>query len=1124
MLYFVTGKNGKENSSFLHSVIARKVKEENKEIILIVPKQYTFQSDTDILDALGPKDACNVEVLSFSRLASVVLKTCKGIKKPPLEEGANAVIMSVALESIRDRLSFFSRHISGIAFIRKMLEEIKGFKNNGITPEELLSASRRLPEGLLRQKTEETALIYETYNTLLARSFYDDNDLLSIVYETLLENTFFENKVVFIDGFSSFSVQELKIVSVMLRDAEDVYVSLISDNIKSTDMSSPFAVSNEAARRLINESVKMNVPVSDEALTSEEAPRRKELCYLRDNLYKSTFLPFKEEVNAVKILCAKDLRDECDSAARKIKSLMRTEEYRCRDIAVIYRDGIYEKEIRHSFKKYGIPHFEDRRQPVENEPLVVLVRALFDVCEKGLSTDLIMRILKTGLFHTDADSIASLENYALMWSLTGKDWEKEFTFNPDGFGIEMNDKRKEALSLLEALREKIVTPVVLFKDSIKGKTGKEIMTLLYKFLIEEKINESLKEYAISLEESGNFELAKEQEQVWDILMSVINKIAEVTESIYLSPKRTGEIFDLVVSTESLGKLPDGFDEVTVCGAERVSTLSKRVVFVLGANEGVFPKTSSDKGIFPEREKERLREFIPEMRDSVRLSVMKERFMAYTALTAATEGLYVTFGLTDLMGAKLEESEIVRLIRKILPLTKEEDMTKESLEDLIESEKSAFEIMARLYNERSERAEALRRFFEGKEEYKGRMEALKRLCDKKDFEFRNEKTAVELFGKNIRLSASRLEDYELCPFKYFLKHEIRAKERIVARLDPAQSGTLVHYVLENLLSKYNGKSFLSVSKEELLRETEKLLEGYIEAYMGGIEGKSRRFSYLYNRSLKILSTIIDRLLFEFSDSDFEPCDFELEIDREGKIKPFKVELENGYIELRGIVDRVDKMDKNGKRYLRVVDYKTGKKSFSLSDVLGGLGMQMVLYLVSIWRNGKDYYGDNIVPAGVLYLPARFEPYNINRKDSEDAVKMKRLESGKMDGIILDDGDVIKGMNRSLDGVMIPISVNKSGGIKGNFISLGNLEKLAEIMDNIMAEMGNELHKGRVPAKPAFGKDHGTTCDFCDYRSVCKRTEGVKYRYIEKLNHTESLEKLERGEGNGTTVDFTAEERH
>lgn len=1129
MLCFVSGKAGSGKTTCLHKLLAKKVREENTQAILIVPKQFTFESDTRILDILGPKDACSVEVLSFSRLASLVLTTCKGIKKPPLEEGANAVIMALALESVKDNLKFFSRHISNIAFIKKMLSEIKGFKKSMVTPNDLKEASRKLPQGLLRSKTEETAIIYETYNALLERSFYDDNDLLSIVYEILSDSDFFLEKTVAIDGFSSFSVQELKIISLMLRDAKEVYISLTSDNLENCDMSSPFALTNETARRLKRENQKIRDDGVKEIICTDKNEgfstySAEELYFLRDNLYKNAYTPFKEKVEAVGLICARDFRDECNAVARKIKRLMRKGEYRCRDIAVVYSDEAYEKEIRHSFKKYGVPLFEDKRQPIQNEPLTVYIRTLLTVCEKGLSTESIMRLLKTGLSSLDTDSIAMVENYAYMWSFSGKDWEKEWTENPDGFGFELSDEKKRELSLLNEKRKEIVLPLLKLKKEVEDKNGQEVMTLLYNFLMENGVNERLKEYALFLEEKGDFDLAKEQEQVWNLIMEVINKIAVVTEKLYLSQKRLGEIFDLVVSTESLGKLPDGFDEVYICSKERIATIVPKVIFVLGANEGVFPKAVGDSGVFPEREKEKLRSFIPDLKDGTKTAVIKERFNVYNALSSARERLFVSYSLVDSKGVKIEPSEIVYMIRKILPLTETEDMTKERVENLIESEKSAFELMASLWNDNSEKAVTLRRFFREKQEYKGKIEAIERLSKRNGFEFKSKETAKELFGLEMRLSASRLEDYELCPFMYFLKHEIRAKERKTARLDPAQSGTLVHFVLEKLLSKYEGKKFLSLSKQQLLSEIQKLLTQYIETYMGGFENKTQRFSYLYNRSLKILCAIVDRLLYEFSDSDFEPCDFELKIDRDGKIQPFKVELEEGSVELRGIVDRVDKMEKNGNCYLRVVDYKTGVKNFSLSDVLGGLGMQMVLYLVSIWRNGKDYYGENIVPAGVLYLPARFEPYAVNRNDKESVVYEKRLESGKMDGIILDDGDVIKGMNKSLNGVMIPISINKSGGIKGNFINLEQLGKLADRMDEIMAEMGNELHNGKIPAKPAFGKDHGKTCEFCRYKGVCMRPEGVEYRYIEKLNHTQSLEKLERGESNVATLDFETEKRH
>lgn len=1129
MLHLITGKVGSGKTTQLYGILKKAVKEKNADAVLVVPKQFTFESDTGILDTLGPKDATKVDVLSFSRLAFVVLKTCKGIKNPPLEDGADAIIMSLALESVKDKLEVFLRHISSIAFVKKMLSEIKALKKDMISPDTLSEGARKLPDGILKSKTLETALIYEAYNALVERSFYDGSDLLSIVYDILKDSNFFCGKTVGIDGFSSFSMQELKIISVMMRDADDVYISLTSDNIQDTDISSPFALVNETARKLKNENAKMGFTQCGEIQCDDEKSgysfyAKKELRFLEENLYKSRYSSFDAEVNAVKLICAKNLRAECDAVSRQIKRLMRQGKYRCRDIAVVYKDEKYEKEIRHSFKKYGVPIFEDKRQPIQNEPLTVYVRTLFDICEKGLSTESIMRLLKTGLSSVSVQNISDLENYAFMWNFTGQDWEREWTENPDGFGTQLTDKNIQELSLLNLKREETVLPLLSLKKSIEGKSTDEAMRVLYEFLIENKVDERLKEYAILLEESGDFELAKEQEQVWDLIMQVINKIAVAANGVYLSKKRMGEIFDLVVSFESLGKLPDGFDEVYICSSERIVTIIPKVIFLLGANEGVFPSYSFDSGLFAQREKENLRSFIPNMKDMVKLSLMKERFLVYNSLCSAREKLYVSYSLCDNEANQIEPSEIVSMIKKIFPQVESLDVSKEKTENLIESEQSAFELMSSLWNDDSEEAETLKVFFKEKTEYKGKIKAIERISKRNDFAFQSEEKAKEFFGKEIRLSASRLEDYELCPFKYFLKHEIKVKERKNARLDPAQSGTLVHFVLEKLLSKFEMKTFLTLSKEELKSEIQNLLSLYIETYMGGMENKTKRFSYLYSRSLKIICTIVERLIYEFSDSDFEPCDFELKIDRDGKIKPFKVMLEDGYIELRGIVDRVDKMDKNGNRYLRVVDYKTGAKSFSLSDVLGGLGMQMVLYLVSIWRNGEDYYGKNIVPAGVLYMPARFEPYSVERNDDESTVTYKKIESGKMDGIILDDGDVIKGMNRKLDGVMIPISVNKSGGIKGNFISLEQLSKLAEKMDEIMADMGNELHKGKIPAKPAFGKDHGKTCDFCNFKSICMRPEGVKYRYIEKLNHTESICKLERGESNVATLDFSTKKRH
>lgn len=1130
MLTLICGRKGVGKTTFLHRLLFEKIKETDAEVILLVPKHFTFDTDKSVLDIMGPRYASNVDVLSFSRLAGTVVKSLRGTNKPILCDGANAAMMGLALESVKDRLTFFSRHTNHIAFIKKMVDEVGTLKQQSVSAADLENAAMKLPDGLLKRKMRETSLIYGAYDALVAESFFDDRDMLTLVAEVLSQSDYFKGKIVAIDNFTAFSGQERAIIEQILRGADEVYLTALSDNLENTDISSPFAVVNDTVRKIRHLAEKNFCRVRKPIyLTGETAigvkTEKAELSYLEENLFLPDAEPFRPENDAepscISLVEAEDARQECDFVARRIKSLIRRGQYRCRDIAVVYRNAEpYEKLIRNSLKKYAVPIFEDKRQPIENEPLIIAVGALLDVCANGISTERLMRYMKTGLCDSETDETARLENYALMWELTAAQWQKDFTENPDGFGVELNEERKNRLLGLNETRRKIVEPILRLKNSLGQETAREAVAAIYEFLIENKINERLKDYAIKLEESGNIELALEQEQVWDILMDVFDKLADVLGERIVSPKRLLELFGLVVSTESLGQLPNGFDEVYITGSDRVQTKTSKVTFVVGLNSGLFPLAVQSGGLFSETEKAKLDSVLPDVYDTGRKTAQNERLMVYVSLASAKQALYLSYCLTDKDGEKLTESEIVTKVKKLFQNANRVRAALETTEDRIESENAAFQLMAEKWNENSAESETLKLYFADKPDYRGKLEAIRRAASRKPFSFADKKTAERLVGSGIRISASRLEDFEECPFLYFCKHEIRAKPRKTARLDPSSSGTLVHYVLEKLLKRHKGERLYQISPEELDRELEQILSDYIDTYMGGLSDKTKRFRYLYRRTLKILRVIVSRLSCEFSESDFEPCDFELKIDRDGEIEPFRLELESGYIELRGVVDRVDKMDKNENRYLRVVDYKTGTKAFLLSDVLEGLGMQMLLYLVSIWRNGSSYYGNNIVPSGVLYLPARFAPYAVNRDDEESVKKEKRLAGGKMEGMILDDGTVLEGMDRSRTGRFIPITINKrTGALSGTFINLEQLGKLSRRMDEIMREMGNALHNGLVPAKPAFGKNHSDTCQRCDYKSVCMRNPGDEVRYIRSLTHTQCLNLLEGGDDDEKKLDGT-----
>ena len=1124
MLYLLTGREGTGKTHTAHRLLADWVQTRHKQAVLLVPRQFTFESDKGVLDAMGPKDACEVEVLSFSRLADVVFKQCGAPVKPLLKDGANAVMLARALQAVQDELHFFARHRANAGFVQKMLGEIQLFKQNKLTPDTLDEAAAAMPNGYLQDKLRETALIYRAYDALVAQSFFDDGDVLSAVCDRLRKTPLFRDKLVVIDDFSAFSAQEYDLIRQMLLQADDVYVTLCLDTSENNNAASPFALTAATARHLRRLCAETGVPFGGEIhLDAEtcgyEIYANEALRALEARLFAPAAQAFSEETDAVCLCSAPGVREECDMAAMEIRRLLRTGKYRCRDIAVVFRsEEPYAKAMRYSLKKCGVPVFEDLRAPIDNEPLVIYVRALLQMCCSGFTTENLMRCLKTGLTPFAWDEIAEVENYALLWDLTAAGWQKPWLDNPDGFGVEMTDARRETLERLNGLRGQIMEPLLQLREEMKDQSGKQRVAVLYRFLRAQGTDEALKAYALQLEGQGKLTLALEQGQVWDLLMDAFNQLAQTLGDTRLPMEQFLSLFDLVVGAQSLGKLPDGFDEVYLCDAARIGTQMPRVIFALGMNSGVFPAQPAAGRLLSKHECDRLRTVLPQLPDDAAAQSATERFYVYNTLCSAREKLYVSCARTGPGGEKRMESEVLLQLRRLFPNCRTRDYDTLPAADFMEGSQTAFEWLARHWHDNTGEKAAFLKYFSNDSTYGSKLRALERAAGRETFRIKDKDLAKALFGRNLHLSASQLEKYESCPFQYFCRYGLRAKPRQTAKLDPAAAGTVVHYVLEKLLSEQRGHGQGVPDTEIIKARIGAILKEYMDTYMGGTAGKSARFLYLYRRMLKILIALVERLLFEFNQSSFVPVGFEVPIGPGKAVEPFRVELEDGYVELHGVIDRVDEMQTDTKRYIRVVDYKTGVKAFALSDVLQGLSMQMLLYLVSIWRSESGYY-QNITPAGVLYMPARFEPYDADRGDTDDDKKNRRIAAGKMEGMILDDGVVLKGMDHSLQGALLPMTVNKrTNAISGRFISLTQLGLLAKRMDRILKQMGDDLHNGNVEAKPAFGKDHGRTCEWCDYRSVCQRENGGAFRYVEKYSHSEALTRLEEEEqGDGTQLD-------
>lgn len=1107
MLNFVIGRNNSKKTEYIRNLIADGVKQSESEYIFIVPEQFSYETERAMLEKVGAKDLLRVEVISLSRLAEVILRE-KGVisQKQPVDDGIKMLTMSLALEALSDRLKIFRKYITRPALIENLVSFATEMKQCSVSVDMLGKYVENSENNSLKSKLEELILIISLYNSMLEKEYYNSDDSFDLLYDLFNSYRFFENKTVVIDGFTRFTKQESKIIEKAVSQSENVYITFTTDKSSFYDDYSVFANINKQIESLKKIADKCNVKTANPIVVDECAENiSEELLILEKNIFKSSE-PSETEMNPKGIIVAAcpNKADECEFVAQSIKRLMREDEARCRDIIVYERSqGSYDRQLAAAFKKYGIPFFEDKRQPLDNQPLIIYIKSLFDIACNGLSTETVLRYLKTDLTGMTAEEISQLENYGFIWKLKPSQWQNDFTENPRGFGSELNDFDKQTLEKLNELRRKAVAPVLAFKRDFTNAAFEQKTVVLYEFLEKNGIREEIKKIAKKLYDSNNRALCEEQETVWTLVTEMLDKLYIVSKQADFTDKRYSELFDILLCVSDFGVLPRGLDEVTLAIADRTRTSMKKYVFILGANEGVFPLCPSTQGLLNDKDRITLRNAGIELAQTAEYKQIEEKFIAYSAVTSAKKRLYVSYSDSDYNGTSKTASEIVSEIKSIFPSLSEIRYEQIDALDKIESDYSAFEVLAENYKQNSSVTRTLEEYFSANELFKGRVESLKNALKSKKLLIEDKTIAVDLFGKDINLSASKIQTYYECPFKYFCRYGIKAEPIKQAEIDPLLSGTVIHEIFEIMLGHYSKQELAELSDEKLIESISQILDNFLCEKMGGREGKTKRFIQQYNALGIQAFNIFKRIIEEMKISDFVPVDFELRIGRDSEILPYTLRLsDNGSITVSGSVDRVDTMDKNGKKYLRVVDYKSGGKTFKLCDVFEGLSTQMLIYLFAIEKNGKMKYGE-VIPSGILYMSAKPEAADLPRNADTSEIEAKRLKKNKMSGMVLDDVDVIEGMENGIGGLYIPARMKKDGSITGRLISEKNLKKLNREIDKVLINMGNSVHNGKIEVLPV----DESKCDNCDYKSVCHFEDGDAVRVINEMTHEQAIEKLE-----------------
>ena len=1054
--------------------------------ILLVPEQFSFESEKAVLSELGDFLSQKVNVTNFSRLCEEVQHSVGGICGKTLTESDKIILINKAIKDVSPNLKLWKNYANSSGFASSMLDTVNEFKINAVYPQDLHGAAEQLQGTNLANKLYDISLIYSAFNTLIGERFIDPSDRLAKLYDTLENYRFFENKTVFIDSFKGFTGEQFKILDRIIAQAKDVYITLTDDADDKKEFSI-FSNVRKTSQKIKKLAKSHNVTVCDDIVLRENHYYNKDLSMIERLMAGKKDFKDGTFCKNVTVCKAESIFDETEFCARNIRRIVRENpEIRYRDFVVIARDTAdYEQVLYSACEKNKVKCFIDRRIPLSAMPIAVSVLSATDTA-KSFTTENILRFHKSGIGVLSYEEISLLENYTYLWNIKGSMWEKDWDMNPAGFVSEFKEKDTKALKKINELRKTAVTPLLNFKNSFKG-SSKDMARAIVKLLDECNANTAFLKLYGEYKKEENFAYADAVSRSYDMVMDILDSIVNCFGDGNISKQEFCDAIKVSVMDATVGIAPQTLDEVTFGSADRIRPSRPKYAFILGANQGVFPRALSQKGIFKGNEREKLIEIGIEIQDLSLSTAIDEDFLVYTNVCCPTHGLFISYYTNGNTGNECMPSAFVTDILLALDCNKVCEPDSFNKFNLPETKETAVLEFCKRYLYSNGDADNILKAFENSDEFRKRINTVLKGAEKQKFSLTPD-TAKKLFGENIRMSPSKFDNFNRCKFMYFCRDGLKLSRLQPADFDAMQRGTLIHFVLQMIIEKY-GKNISLLADDEISKNVRYFTESYLDGIKGYRSVEDAHSKYLVSTIVRSLEYIVKRLRDEFAQSDFEPVKCELKIGANADIPEISIPIDDiGSISVSGIVDRLDSW--NG--YVRIIDYKTGHRDFKLPDILFGQNMQMLIYLYAVSKNG--IYGNN--PAGIFYMPAR-------------RIKNGKPADRRMSGLLADDKDLIYAMEKENKGEFIPKLTAKSSD---SYIKAEDFDDIFDYIERKLKLTGKQILNGDIYADPVDGID-SPACKYCDFASVC-RIEDTEHKQVPKIHNTQVLELIKKeAEENG-----------
>lgn len=1092
VLTIVTGTGGSGKTRRVYEMFRERMRLGGTELVLLTPEQQTHRAERELSAVCGPSLSLHGEVLSFTRLYDRAAAELGGIADRVPDKSGRLLLLAGALNEAAPLLRHYGVRRRA-DFLPQLMQTVEELENSMTEPEALLRAAEAA-EGTIADKLYDIALLRDAYRAALTARLGDPRDRLTRL-AALMPKCSAGRGGIYIDGFTDFTAVEWEIIDGILRRGTELTVALTLGDEENDS----FRLTEETSARLIRLAAERNTELRFERCEREPNPIR----LLADSLGRfgaeKEKLPETESV-PVELQRMNRPAGECRFAAMRILELLRADEtLRFRDFAVAVSDFEgYRVLLETVFREYGIPFFVEETESLGRTGLAsFLLDALRCVCGGWRYAEL-FSCLKSGLAGLSAGDCDLLESYCLMWNLRGESvWrqEKPWDRNPRGYAEELTPEDAALLEKLDELRRRAAEPFLALSEKLRAaELGGERLAALIAFLKDIRLSETLAERAERLEERGEKQAANAVRSRWEELLEALSQFGDALGGVNLSDDEFIRMLELLLNSRSIGSIPATLDSVSVGGLSRLRGRRPRVLILLGADDASLPGSGESGGIFSEAERRTLFDLGIRL-DGQRDEAAARRMYDFYQIAAAPEERLILC----LSGEDKRPSRLQVKAEELFGLA---EHSEEELDGrhLCAAKVPAFRYALAGHGARAEAA--------AKCQDPAELETV-RSAVRRERGSLSPRRSRELYGSTIRLSATRAENFFKCRCRYFMQYGLRAREWREAGFQAPELGTFIHFVLEGVcreVAELGGFRVLTAEKRKELAE--KYTGEYISRYLRPGQLEEPRFRYLFDRTRKSVDAILKDISEELAASDFLPLDFELSFGSEDGDLPA---VEQDGISVSGKIDRVDGWLDGDTLYLCVADYKTGQTAFSLSDVRYGLGMQMLFYLFALAEKGETRYGKKIVPAGVLYAPAKDLLLRMPRGSSDEEIAAKRRETLRRTGLLLADERVLKARENSEKTRFIPVKY-KDGAAQGSLATAAQLGALANYIRTLLDKLGRALKQGSVCANPVYRSESDNGCSYCPYADACGFEDGARgesFTVIRKLKDEEAFAAMGAG---------------